>query len=620
MNYMKNSNIKNFKIYNTIDNPDVLKSAIFSGELTGYPSIDKPWLKYYPMNIVLEDLPKKSIYRYIYDNNIKYSYRVALNYFGNKITYDEMFKNIDKTAASLTALGVKEGDIVTISAPTLPETIYLFYALSKIGAVSNMIDPRKSPEEITEYVNLVNSKKFFAVNVIDDKLFDLKRKTNVEDIVLFSPGDSLPNYLKYPFKLKNTLSSITKKKETKFNDYITFYDFISKGLGRDSENIEAKYKKDMPVVIVYTGGTTGKSKGVVLTNDNINAASFQCEHCGFDFQRQHKWLNIMPPFIAYGVGNGLHLPLACGMEVALIPQFNPNEFDKLLHKYRPNHMTGVPTHYDSLLISKILKNEDLNYIFSAIVGGDKLDINSEFRINKYFDEHNCNYRIAKGYGLTEVCAAVCATSKDECNKVGSVGIPFSHTVISIFAPNDINKELKYGEVGEVCITGPNTMLGYYNNNKETANMLKKHDDGKVWVHSGDVGYIDSDGCIYILDRMKNVIIRHDGFKVYPIQITEVVMKHSNVHAATVIGVKDNNFSQGELPKLYVVLKDETKMQQTLNEIKVLCNEMLADYLIPCDIEVINELPKTAIGKIDFMKLKKEEEEKVKKLIKNSIKY
>ena len=198
MKYMKNSNIKNFKIYNTIDNPDVLKSAIFSGELTGYPSIDKPWLKYYPMNIVLEDLPKKSIYRYIYDNNIKYSYRVALNYFGNKITYDEMFKNIDKTAASLTALGVKEGDIVTISAPTLPETIYLFYALSKIGAVSNMIDPRKSPEEITEYVNLVNSKKFFAVDVIGDKLFDLKRKTNVEDIVLFSPGDSLPNYLKYP--------------------------------------------------------------------------------------------------------------------------------------------------------------------------------------------------------------------------------------------------------------------------------------------------------------------------------------------------------------------------------------------------------------------------------------
>lgn len=611
------SKIKNLKIYSSVDNPEVLKSTIFSGELTGYPSIDRPWLKYYPMDLVVKDLPKCSIYRYIYDNNKKYSYRTALNYFGNKISYDEMFRNIDKTAAALISMGVKDGDIVTISAPTLPETVYLFYALSKIGAVSNMIDPRKSPEEIAEYVNLVGSKKFFAVDVVADKLVNLKKQTNIEDIVLFSPGNSLPSYLKYPFKLKNTLSSLSKKRETKFKDYIDFSEFLEMGKGYINDNIEAKYEKDKPVVIVYTGGTTGRSKGVMLTNDNINAASFQCENCGFDFQRQHKWLNIMPPFIAYGVGNGLHLPLACGMEVSLIPQFNPNEFDKLLHKNRPNHMTGVPTHYDSLLLSKILKNEDLNFIFSAIVGGDKLDVNSEVKINKYFDEHNCNYKIAKGYGLTEVCAAVCATSKSECNKIGSVGIPFSHTVMAIFDPSDMNRELKYGEVGEVCITGPNTMLGYYNNDLETKNMLKKHNDGKIWVHSGDIGYIDQDGCIYVIDRMKNIIIRHDGFKVYPIQITEVAMKHPNVCASTVIGVRDKNFSQGELPKLYVVLKDEKKKEKTLQELKDLCKEMLAEYLIPTEIVAIKELPKTSIGKIDFMKLKEEEENKVKKLTRNS---
>ena len=611
------SKINVLKIYSSVDNPEVLKSTIFSGELTGYPSVDRPWLKYYPMDLVVKDLPKCSIYRYIYENNKKYLYRTALNYFGNKISYDEMFKNIDKTAAALVSMGVKEGDIVTISAPTLPETVYLFYALSKIGAISNMIDPRKSPDEIIEYVNLVGSKKFFAVDLVADKLINLKKGTNIEDIVLFSPGNSLPNYLKYPFKLKNTLSSITKKRESAFRDYIDFKDFIQKGTGYIDYNLEAEYKKDMPVVIVYTGGTTGRSKGVVLTNDNINAASFQCENCGFDFQRQHKWLNIMPPFIAYGVGNGLHLPLACGMEVSLIPQFNPDEFDKLLHKHHPNHMTGVPTHYDSLLLSKILKNEDLNYIFSAIVGGDKLDVNSEIKINKYFDEHNCNYKIAKGYGLTEVCAAVCATSKVGCNKIGSVGIPFSHTVMAVFSPTDINKELKYGEVGEICITGPNTMLGYFNNEIETKKMLKKHDDGNIWVHSGDVGYIDSDGCIYVIDRIKNVIIRHDGFKVYPIQITEVAMKHPNVSACTVIGIKDTNFSQGELPKLYVVLKDENKKEETLQELKDLFKDMLAEYLIPVEIVTIKELPKTSIGKIDFMKLKEEEENKVKKLIKSS---
>ena len=611
------SKIKNLNIYSCVDNPEVLKSSIFNGKLTGYPSIDRPWLKYYPIDLVIKDLPRCSIYRYIYDNNKKYSYRTALNYFGNKISYDEMFKNIDKTAAALVSIGVREGDIVTISAPTLPETIYLFYALAKIGAISNMIDPRKSPEEIVEYVNLVGSKKVFAVDVVADKLINLKKQTNVDDVVLFSPSNSLPNYLKYPFKLKNVLSSLTKKREIKFKDYIDYSQFIENGKEHMNDDLEVAYKREKPVVIVYTGGTTGRSKGVVLTNDNINAASFQCENCGFDFQRQHKWLNVMPPFIAYGVGNGLHLPLACGMEVTLIPQFNPNEFDKILHKVRPNHMTGVPTHYDSLLSSKILKNEDLNYIFSAIVGGDKLDVNSEVRINKYLEKHNCNYKISKGYGLTEACAAVCVTTNSECNKVGSVGIPFSHTIMSIFDQFDINKELKYGEVGEICITGPNTMLGYYNNEIETKHMLRQHADGKVWVHSGDVGYIDQDGCVYVIDRIKNVIIRHDGFKVYPIQITEVVMKHENVCASTVIGVRNNNFSQGELPKLYVVLKDENQKEKTIQELNQLCVDNLAEYLIPSEIEVIKELPKTSIGKIDFMKLKKEEEAKVRKLTKNS---
>lgn len=611
---MENSSIKNLKIYNSIDNADVIKSNIFKGELTGYASLDRPWLKYYPIGILTKDLPRKSIYRYVYENNKNYIYRNALNYFGNKITYDEMFKKIDETARALVKSGIKENDIVTICAPTLPETIYLFYALSKIGAIANMVDPRKSKEELAEYINLVDSKFVFAVDVVAEKLVDLKEKTNVSDIVLLSPGDSLPNYLNYALSIKNTLKNI-KERKVDYKNFKTFKEFLNNKVDNNIE-IEADYKANRPVVIVYTGGTTGRSKGVVLTNDNINAASFQCEHCGFDFQRQHKWLNIMPPFIAYGVGNGLHLPLACGMEVTLVPQFNPKEFDKLLHKYRPNHMTGVPTHYDGLVISKILKNEDLNYIFSAIVGGDKLDVESEIKINKYFDEHNCNYMISKGYGLTEVCAAVCATSRPEANKIGSVGIPFSHTVMAIFDPDDINKELTYGELGEICITGPNTMLGYYNNEKATKDMLRVHEDGKVWVHSGDIGYIDSDGCVFVINRIKNMIIRHDGFKVYPIQIEKVLMHHPNVSGCTVIGIRDNNYSQGELPKAYVCLKNIKLKEQTLKELKESCKDNLAEYLIPEEIEVLKELPKTSIGKIDFMKLKKEEELKVKKLTKN----
>ena len=597
--------ISNLEVNSIPTKASIQKEPIMEGELTGYPSIDKPWLMHYSKDIIESELPEKTIYRYILDKNKKYMYRTALNYFGNKITYDQMFKNIDKVANALIGMGIKKGDIITISMPTTPETIYLFYAISKIGAIANMVDPRKSVEEIAEYVNMVNSNHLFLISNISEKAEKLSDKIDAKNIVLIDATESLPPYINYPLKFKNELKNLFKGKKLS-NLYKNWNQFL--GFGKNiNYSVECQYEKDLPIVIVYTGGTTGTSKGVILTNDNINAASFQCENCGFDFQRQHKWLNIMPPFIAYGVGNGLHLPLACGMEVYLIPKFDPKKFDKLLDKYHPNHMTGVPTHYDGIVNSKVLKNKKLNFIFSAIVGGDKLDISSEEKINEYFDSHDCNYKIAKGYGLSEVSAAVCATSKNDINEIGSVGIPFSHTTISIF-DFETKQELKYGEIGEVCITGPNTMLKYFNNEEETNNILIKHDDGKVWVHSGDIGYMNEIGNLFILGRKKEMIIRHDGFKIYPILIENCILKHKLVQSCKVIGIRDEGYSQGELPKAYIVLNkvlnnvDET---QILLEIKALCNKYLAEYLIPVEFEFKDSLPKTSIGKIDFLALKKE---------------
>lgn len=575
----------------------------------GKPSVEKPWLKYYSKYIIDSKIPELTIYDYLKEGNKDYLSRTAINYFNRLITYKELIKSIDIVAESFRNRGVKKGDIVTISTPTLPETIYIFYALSKIGAISNMIDPRKSFEEIKEYTESVNSKYLFIVDVAYDKVKDLKNEINLKEVFIMSPGDSLPTKLKRVYKMKS-IKSVPKKS----NDEVTLWkDFYSIGKERikyltDEETKGVPYVKDTSVVIVYTGGTTGLSKGVVLTNDNVNAAAYQCIHCGFDFQRQHKWLNIMPPFIAYGIGNGLHLPLVCGMEVILVPKFDAKKFDRLLLKHKPNHMTGVPTHYDSVVSSEVLKNESLKFIYSAIVGGDKLDEGLERKINEYFDAHNCNYKIAKGYGLSEVMAAVCATSKNIYNELGSVGIPFSHTVISIFNPEN-GEELTYNEVGEVCIAGPNIMKGYYNNEKETNNIIRTHEDGTRWVHSGDLGYMDSDGKIFIVGRTKEVIIRHDGFKVYPITIENVISSHPAVEVCKVIGIKDNTFSQGELPKAYVVLNKNIKYDETeiKEELKELCEERLAEYLQPCDFEFKEELPLTLIGKVDFVKLKKENE-------------
>lgn len=568
--------------------------------MTGYPSIDKPWLNYYPKYLIDREMPKCTMYDYILKGNNFYPNRTALNYFNNKITYSNLFERIDIVARSFLELGIKKGDIISISMPTLPEFVYMFYAISKIGAIANMIDPRKSKEEIEEYVNMVDSKILVIVDVALDKVKNITNHTKVETIISVSPSESLPPLLKKAYKLKNR----TKKLKSNFMLWNEFYNL---GINRKNEVIVdefPEYVEDTPVVIVYTGGTTGKSKGVMLTNDNLNAASSQCETCGYDFQRQHSWLNIMPPFIVYGVGNGLHLPLAMGMEVILIPQFDPNKFDLLLKKHHPNHVTGVPTHYDSIVKSKVIKKEGLKYLLSPIVGGDKLNEASEEIINKFFKKNNCNFNVSKGYGMSEVCAAVCTASIPEINEIGSVGIPFHHTIMSVFDP-ETGKELKYNEIGEICISGPNTMLKYYNNEEETNNIIRKH-DGLLWVHSGDLGYITERGVVHIKGRMKEMIVRHDGFKVFPITIEETILSHPDVKSCKVVGVKDENYSQGELPKAFIVLnktiEDEKKLK---SELKSICNERLAEYLQPVDFVIKDKLPVTAIGKIDFMKLKEE---------------
>jgi len=573
--------------------------------MTGYASVDKPWLKYYPQYLIERDMPKATMYDYVLKGNNFYPNRVALNYFNNKITYYQLFQNIDVTARAFLEVGVKKGDVITISMPTLPEFVYMFYAISKIGAIANMVDPRKSGEEIIEYTNAVNSKLFVVVDVALEKIKDICKHTSVEKIVSISPSNSLPPALKKAYKLKNA------KKKPKIKNLIKWEDFYKLGVNRKNEVIVddfPAYEENRPVVIVYTGGTTGKSKGVVLSNDNLNAASAQCETCGYDFQRQHSWLNIMPPFIVYGVGNGLHLPLAMGMEVILIPQFDPNKFDRLLKKHHPNHVTGVPTHYDSIVKSKVIAKEGLKYLLSPIVGGDKLNEASEEIINKFFKKNNCNFNVSKGYGMSEVCAAVCTASIPEINEIGSVGIPFHHTTMAVFDP-ETGKELKYNEIGEICITGPNTMLGYYNNEEETNNIIRKHKDGLKWVHSGDLGYITERGVVHIKGRTKEMIVRYDGFKVFPIAIEEVILSHPDVKTCKVIGVKDKNYSQGEVPKAYVVLKktveDTAKIK---SELRKICEEKLAEYLQPTDFAFIDKLPVTAIGKIDFMKLKNENDE------------
>lgn len=570
-------------------------------KLTGYPSIDRPWLKYYSEEAINAPLPECTLYEYLWENNKDYPNDIALDYFDRKISYHVLFENIEKAAKAFCALGLKRGDIVIMATVTTPETVYSFYALNKIGVIPNMVDPRTSVDGLREYIREVNAKYVLVLDACYPKMIEAAKGTSVERIVVTSPADSLPLIKKAAFTIVNRI----REGKAHFAECaIRWNDFIKAGEG--AEVNASPYEKNTCCVIVHTGGTTGSPKGVMLSNENLNSSVIQCDKSGFDFQRHHKWLGIMPPFIAYGIGNGLHLPLSTGMTLIVVPKFDPNKYDELLLKYKPNHIAGVPSHYNAIINSERLRNMDLSFLLSPIVGGDGAEVHFEEEVNRFLNTHNCSTNLIKGYGMTEVCAAICATARNDFNKLGSVGIPFTHSVMGVF---ENGKELPVGQTGEICMRAPHMMMGYYGNEAETNVVLKKHDDGFVWVHSGDLGHIDEDGCVFIQGRIKRMIIRFDGFKVYPTLIESVVATHPAVKACCTVGAPDKAQSQGKLPLVFVVLapdfiREEAEMKQ---ELIALCQKELPEYAQPIDFRFKEALPLTPIGKVDYRALEKEAE-------------
>lgn len=569
---------------------------------TGYPSIDKPWMKYYSEEAINAPLPECTLFDYLRNNNLGYESRTAFDYFGNKISYGTLLENILQAAKAFAAAGVQSGDIVTISSVSTPETFYAFYGLNYLGAVSNMVDPRTSAEGIREYLLEAKSQIVLCIDAALQKMAEAVRGTEVKFLVALSPADSLPQPKKLFYRLLNP------PKHPNAIHCRNWTEFIRTGKNCIAE--KAPYRKDTCCVIVHTGGTTGSPKGVMLTNDNLNCGAHQCRYSNFDLQRHHKWLNIMPPFIAYGIGNGLHLPLTCGQEVILIPKFDPQKYDQLLLKYHPQHMVGVPSHYEGIVFSKKIGPSDLSDLISPVVGGDSMKADLEDSVNCYLHNHGCRHRVIKGYGLTEVNAAVAASASEQTNVLGSVGIPLPHSTISIFDP-DTGAELPYGSQGEICITGPNTMLGYLNNEAATAEILRAHEDGQVWVHSGDLGHMDENGFLFIDGRIKRMIIRHDGFKVFPPAIEQVIESHHAVKACCVVGVQDPDHAHGKLPAAYVTLKRNIteSTQKILEELQTLCEKSLAEYAKPVRFEYVSEFPLTPIGKVDFRALEELAKEK-----------
>ena len=376
---------------------------------------------------------------------------------------------------------------------------------------------------------------------------------------------------------------------------------------KDNSTFESSsFDENHPAVFVYTSGTTGVPKGVKLSDAALNSVAVQMGYMGI-FNEGKPFLNIMPPFIAYGVTCGIHLPLCNGMKVVVVPNFSPDKFGDLVKKYKPASIMGVPAFYEALAQSKSIVNMDLSFIECAGVGGDSFNISAEKKVNDFLANHNVPYKISKGYGMTEICSAAVACFAGY-NKLGSVGIPFAQNVVSIFNP-DTCEECTYNQDGEICFQVPSQMIEYHKNEEETKNILQIHSDGSSWIHSGDFGHMDEDGYVFIVGRIKRIIVRPDGHNVWPSVIENVLSEHEKIERCAVVAANSSNRKNGRYPVAFVEpIDDDYDEEKLRKELFDLQSVKIHERESAEKIYFIKEIPFTNVGKVDYQALEKLTEE------------
>ena len=573
-----------------------------SKKITGYPSIDKPWLKYYSGEQSVIYKPEENLYEYIYENNKDYLNDIALDYFGKRISYGELFHKIDQAENAFASLGVLPGDVVSCISITTPELIYSIYALNKIGAVINMLDPRSSADTLVRQISKAESKVLIILDECIGLLDSIVPNTTIENIVLISVKQSMGFPVKQLYTLKKVVADKKQKQITKL-DIIKWHEFISKRkvLKKDN-NIEALAQH--PALIEYTGGTTGDSKGVLLSNKNINSVVKQYRQSVTGFDRGQTWLTVSAPFIAYAFVVGLHMPLSYGMQCVIEP-YDPEEIAKKIVKKKYNHIKVTPIIWEKIIRLKEAQKKDFSFLIAPTSGADHMSNKLEQDINNFLFAHGCTWKICQGYGMTEVSSGVSVCISNKCYKLGSVGIPMLDTVISAFDV-DTGKECRIGETGEICISGPSVMLEYYKDSDSTKAVLFNDDKGVEWLHTGDLWHIDEDGCLFIDGRIKRMIIRNDGFKVFPSVVEEKLLTHDLVANCAVVGERDARSEVGMLPVAVIVLTNPecTNETQIVKDLQDICNQSLPEYARPIRFIFEKSLPVTAAGKIDYRLLEK----------------
>ena len=533
----------------------------------------------------------------------KYPDYIAYDFMGRSTTYKKFVEQINLCARALKSIGIREGDKITICMPNCPQTVIMFYAVNLVGGIANMVHPLSSEKEIEFYLKESGSICALTLDQFYHKFEAIRQNVeSLNNVIIASIKDELSKPIKEGYMLTEGRKI---QKIPADAPIIRWKEFFQMG-NRYRWKYKVKKEGKDAAVILYSGGTTGITKGILLSNLNFNALGQQVIAANPMFRPGDKMLAVMPMFHGFGLGVSIHSMLVSGGCCILVPRFTPDSYAKLLLKYRCNLIAGVPTLYEALLRLPKMKNADLSCLKGVYSGGDSLSVELKKRFDQFLFDHHATIQVREGYGLTECVTASCLTPY-HISREGSIGIPFPDTYYKI-VEHGTQKEVPYGTEGEICLSGPTVMLGYLHHPEETAQTLQTHEDGLTWVHTGDLGSMDPDGFVYFRQRLKRMIVT-SGYNVYPSQMENILDAHELVQMSCVIGVPDPLKMQKV--KAFVMLKPGVPAnEETKAVLMAYIRKNVAKYALPYDIEFRAELPKTLVGKVAYRVL---EEEELKKL-------
>ncbi len=564
-------------------------------------SASAPWVAFYGDTPASLHYPDKTMYQLLAETARQYPSHIAYLFQGKKTTYADFLARIESAARGLYYMGIRKGDKVTICMPNSPQALDCFYALNRIGAIPNMIHPLSAAQEIAFYLNVSGSKAILTLDQFYEKVASILPQVAQECTILVAKiADELP----FPLNLLYPLTKAGRHPLPKAG-YTLWSDLIRRQAALPAHDGRA----DDCAAILYSGGTTGTTKGIQLSNRNFNALALQTiAASGYPSIAGMKMLSVMPIFHGFGLGIGIHTALIGGASCILVPQFNIKTYADILMKQQPDFIPGVPTLFEALLRAESLKNADLGFLKGIFCGGDSLSPELKKKVDTFLAAHGCAQQIREGYGTTECVTASCLTPKDYARE-NSIGVPFPDTFYKIVTTGTTDEVEPLTE-GEICIVGPTVMLGYMDNPQETAQTLRRHSDGKTWLHTGDLGYMDADGFVYFKQRIKRMIIS-SGYNIYPSQLENIIDGHEKVLLSCVIGIPDDY--KGQRLRAYIVpapgIAPTEELKQQLRDY---CAQHIARYALPKEFVFRAELPKTLVGKVAYRLLEEESAKEAQK--------